>query len=141
MVTLEQIRLLESKIVKAIAVVNQLNEENVRLKRRNEELEELAERLRDEKSRVEAGIVSALERLNQFEDAIERSLSSVKQAETGFPPEARPPVSSEAPEPPAAPPAAAQPVPDQGPALSVPSTYMVDEEEPEEIDGEELDIF
>lgn len=143
MVTLEQIRLLESKIVKAIEVLNRLNEENVRLKKRNEELEELAERLKDEKSRVEAGIVSALERLNQFEDAIERSLSPVKQAETPFPP--APP---EAPRrsPPVPPPAAAQPVPDQGPALSVPSAYMVEEEEPEEIDGEEdggaeLDIF
>jgi hypothetical protein len=78
MVTLEQIKLLESRIVRAIDVVNRLTEENLRLKKRNEDLEELAERLKDEKSRVEAGIVSALDRLNQFEDAIERSLAASK---------------------------------------------------------------
>jgi hypothetical protein len=87
MVTLEQIKLLESKIVKAIGVVNQLTEENVRLKKRNDEmkerngeLEELVERLKDERTKVEAGIVSALDRLNQFEDVIERSLAATKPA-------------------------------------------------------------
>jgi hypothetical protein len=80
MVTLEQIKLLESKITRAIDIVTRLNEENLRLKKRNEELEELAEKLKSEKTRIEEGIVSALDRLNQFEDAIERSLDSVKGA-------------------------------------------------------------
>jgi hypothetical protein len=80
MVTLEQIKLLESKITRAIDVVTRLNEENLRLKRRSGELEELVEKLKNEKTRIEEGIVSALDRLNQFEDAIERSLDSVKGA-------------------------------------------------------------
>jgi hypothetical protein len=80
MVTLEQIKLLESKITRVIDVVTRLNEENARLKKRNGELEELAEKLKGEKTRIEEGIVSALDRLNQFEDVIERSLDSVKNA-------------------------------------------------------------
>lgn len=147
MVTLEQIKLLESKIVKAIDLVNGLTEENIRLRQRNDELEDLAGRLRDEKLRVEAGIVSALERLNQFEDAIERSLSvSLKpaRAETPVPHhhpetlraarEETPPVRAEAPPAVEAPPS----------APPMPSAYTVDEAETveeaelvEEIDGED----
>jgi uncharacterized phage infection (PIP) family protein YhgE len=160
MVTLEQIKLLESKIIRAIDIVNRLSEENVRIKKRNEELEELAERLKDEKSRVEAGIVSALDRLNQFEDAIERSLAAPK-------PVASPPPSPHAVPGPAVPPAQNAPpqpaavvrspeVPAQNTAArpaetphtdGFPSAYTVDEaEEPEELEsaeqGEaELDIF
>ncbi|MDR2482252.1 MAG: hypothetical protein LBD08_01320 [Treponema sp.] len=137
MVTLEQIKLLESKIIKAINLVNRLAEENIQLKQRNNELEELAGRLRDEKMRVEAGIVSALERLNQFEDAIERSLSvSAKpaRAETALPgaPQAarqeKPPAHEEAP-----PAVEAQPS-----SPPMPSAYTVDEEETaDETDGED----
>ncbi|MDR2470842.1 MAG: cell division protein ZapB [Treponema sp.] len=79
MVTLEQIKLLESKIGRAVDFVNRALEENARLKKQNEELGEAIAALRDEKSRVEEGIVSALGRLNQFEDAIERGLSAVGQ--------------------------------------------------------------
>ena len=78
MVTLEQIKLLESKISKAINFVAQLTDENNELKKQNEELEETIEALKEEKTRVQEGIVSALGKLNQFEDAIERSISSVK---------------------------------------------------------------
>ena len=78
MVTLEQIKLLESKISRAINFVIQVTEENDQIKKRNIELERTIEKLREEKTRVEEGIVSALGKLNQFEDTIERSLSSVK---------------------------------------------------------------
>ena len=78
MVTLEQIKLLEAKITRAINFVNQVTEENNQLKKRNDELEGIITALREEKTRVEEGIVSALGKLNQFEDAIEKSLSSVK---------------------------------------------------------------
>jgi uncharacterized phage infection (PIP) family protein YhgE len=167
MVTLEQIKLLESKIVKAIGVVNQLTEENVRLKKRNDEmkerngeLEELVERLKDEKSKVEAGIVSALDRLNQFEDAIERSLAATKVA---APPEASSivahtvvespfpaaPVNVETPLPAAAAPVAAAAQPPAAHAEDgLPSAYTVDEIEMEveeldnaDSDEAELDIF
>jgi uncharacterized phage infection (PIP) family protein YhgE len=155
MVTLEQIKLLESKIIKAIDIVNRLNEEKSRLKKRNEELEALVEGLKDEKSRVEEGIISALDRLNQFEDTIERSISAVKTAKPAVP--AQPAAPTAQPQPfaaqPAAQPAPARPAvpPQPVPASEVPSAYTVDEEEEEEIseideeiseDGEaELDIF
>jgi len=90
MVTLEQIRLLESKIGRAIEFVARLTEEKARLVQQNEELEEknraeretitalreTIETLKEEKSRVEEGIASALGKLDQFEDAIERTLKS-----------------------------------------------------------------
>lgn len=85
MVTLEQIKLLESKISRAINFVADVTEENSRLKKRNDELEAengefkaALEKLKEEKTRVDEGIISALGTLNQFEDAIERSLSVVK---------------------------------------------------------------
>ena len=78
MITLDQIKLLETKITKAINFVAQLTDENNELKKRNAELEETVASLKDEKTRVQEGIVSALGKLNQFEDAIERSLSAVK---------------------------------------------------------------
>jgi FtsZ-binding cell division protein ZapB len=147
MITLEQIKLLESKIVRAIEFVNQVTEENSRLKKRNEELGEAIARLKDEKIKVEEGIVSALGRLNQFEDAIERSLSAVKGGT-----KAAGPASSVSPANPPAPPRTAAPQPSvqeiQSPAQSypaVPSAYTVDENEEsaeEEDSGEaELDIF
>jgi len=81
MVTLEQIRLLESKISRAIEFVARLTEEKARLMQQNEELRETItalretiEALKEEKNRVEEGIVSALGKLNQFEDAMERTL-------------------------------------------------------------------
>jgi hypothetical protein len=165
MVTFEQIKLLESTITRAIDVVTRLSEENVRLKKRNGELEELAERLKNEKTRIEEGIVSALDRLNQFEDAIERSLDSVKgtkSPEPSPPLPARPelrvsgeqasaafrkPSGIEPPEP--APSIPAPSVPAAAPAgQTVPRVYLVDEEETESGKEEdedaseaELDIF
>jgi len=139
MVNLEQIKLLESKISRAISFVSQITEENARLKKRNEELEETVTALREETTKVEEGIVSALGKLNQFEDTIERSLSAVKA-----PPKPANGVSGinsgeriELPMRPLAPSDSA-----------LPSAYTVDEEEMEEIiketedSGEaELDIF
>ncbi|MCL1815839.1 MAG: cell division protein ZapB [Treponema sp.] len=151
MVTLEQIKLLESKITRAVNFVSHLTEENGLLKRRNEELEKAAAALREETARaeglnrrneelertvaalreettkVEEGIVSALGKLNQFEDAIERSLSAVK---TPMPAE-----------PYAKPAEPIQPAPSADSPL--PSAYMVDEETEtaENSDEAELDIF
>jgi hypothetical protein len=171
MVTLEQIKLLESKITRAIDVVTRLNEENARLKKRNGELEELAERLKNEKTRMQEEMISVLERFNLLEDAIDRSLDSLKGTKTQDLP-AQPPVRPEArvsgetrapdtfrkpaePEQPAvSPPGPAQPVPAQAgpesvrPEPAVPQAYLVDEEETENAEEEdedtgeaELDIF
>jgi hypothetical protein len=156
MVTLEQIRLLESKIARAIDFVSQVTEENARLKKRNDELGEAITRLREEKTKVEEGIVSALSKLNQFEDAIERSLSATKSAtRTAANPAPGPAAVSPSnpPSPPRPEPAPRPPVQEAAPAHpAVPSAYMVDEaEEPAEAETEaeededsgeaELDIF
>jgi uncharacterized phage infection (PIP) family protein YhgE len=154
MVTLEQVKLLESKIVRAIGFVTQVSEENSRLKKRNGELEELAARLKDEKARIEEGIISALDRLNQFEDAIERSISAVKTGVSGTAPKTQAAVS---PAPPASPapvnsapaavpvPAAASPAPAEKIAAPLPDAYTIDEdsglEEAEDSGEAELDIF
>jgi chromosome segregation ATPase len=86
MVTLEQVRLLETKVAKAIDFVRQVTEENNALKgkvdsyeRRIDELEVLIQRFKEDQGRIEDGILSALDRLNQFEDAIEKSLSPVRR--------------------------------------------------------------
>jgi hypothetical protein len=85
MVTLEQVRQLEAKIGKAIDYVNRVNGENIRLRgeldgseKRVAELEDTVQRFRDEQGRIEEGILAALERLDQFEDAINKDLSNVQ---------------------------------------------------------------
>ncbi len=79
MVSLEQVRLLETKVVKAIDFVRQLSDENALLRQKLEgyqnrigELEVLVEQFKADQSHIEAGIISALDRLNQFEDAMEQ---------------------------------------------------------------------
>ncbi|MDR1596968.1 MAG: cell division protein ZapB [Treponema sp.] len=85
MVTLEQVRQLETKIAKAIEYVDRITGENKLLRgklesslKREKELEDLVQRYKEDQSRIEEGIVAALDRLNQFEDAIGRSLSAVQ---------------------------------------------------------------
>jgi chromosome segregation ATPase len=83
MVSLEQVRLLESKVTRTVDYVKKLTEENKQLKgrldsyhRRIEELEVLIQNFKEDQSRIEDGILSALDRLNQFEDALETTLSA-----------------------------------------------------------------
>jgi predicted nuclease with TOPRIM domain len=83
MVTLEQIKLLESKVAKAIDIVTRITEENSYLKgkleayqKRIDELEVLIQRFKEDQGRIEEGIISALDRLSKFEEAVE---SAVKQ--------------------------------------------------------------
>ncbi|AEF86600.1 conserved hypothetical protein [Treponema primitia ZAS-2] len=85
MVTLEQVRQLEEKIAKAIEYVTRVTGENKLLQgkldgalKRVSELEGIVQRFKDDQNRIEEGIISALDRLNQFEDAIGKSLSSVQ---------------------------------------------------------------
>ncbi|MDR1901345.1 MAG: cell division protein ZapB [Treponema sp.] len=77
MISLEQVRLLESKIVKTLDYINQLTGENNLLKgeldscqKRVDELEGLILEFKEEQSRIEEGILSSLNKLNEFEDAI-----------------------------------------------------------------------
>jgi hypothetical protein len=166
MITLEQVKLLESKVVKAIDLVKKLSGENLSLKaqleaqeKRAAEIEGQNRRLKAEQSRIEEGILLTLEKLNQFEDAVEQSLKgkrapaagkaeagqAAEKAETGpekSGPEAGPapasPVQEEAPgesaKPAQTPPAPAEAAPESGAPVSIAP-------EPEEKEGEELDLF
>jgi hypothetical protein len=85
MVTLEQIRQLETKIGKAIDYVHRVSGENVRLRgeldgseKRIAELEAAVQRFREEQGRIEEGILAALDKLDQFEDAVNTGLSTVQ---------------------------------------------------------------
>ena len=87
MVSLEQVKLLESKVTRMIEYVKKVNEENSRLKekldsyeKRTGELEVLFQRFKEDQGRIEDGILSALNLLNQFEDAMESKLSLQKNA-------------------------------------------------------------
>ena len=100
MVDLEQIRLLESKVTRMIDHVKKVTEENISLKKsvdsyqkQIEELEVIIEHFKDDQSQIEDSILSALDRLNQFEDALEITLSREKdvpsqEAKPSYDPEA-----------------------------------------------------
>ena len=82
MVSLEQIKLLESKVTRMIDYVKKVTEENNTLKntldankKQIDQLEVLIQRFKEDQSQLEDGILSALDRLNQFEDALESTLS------------------------------------------------------------------
>jgi len=82
MVSLEQVKLLESKVTNTIEYVKKVTAENTKLKekldsyqKRIEELEVLVQQFKENQGRIEDGILSALDRLNQFEDALESKLS------------------------------------------------------------------
>jgi chromosome segregation ATPase len=140
MVTLEQVKLLEAKVAKAIGYVEKVSGENAELRgklesyqKRIDELEVLVGQFREDQGRIEDGILSALDRLNQFEDAIERSLDTKNRdkksaRETAV--KSAPP-----PKPDPAPPAAE--LPSEGGESSDPDIEV----NPDAAPGEELDIF
>jgi FtsZ-binding cell division protein ZapB len=94
MVSLEQVKLLESRVAKAIDYVDFLHAENTVLakekaglqekleanQKRIDELEVLVMRFKEDQGRIEDGIIAALDRLNQFEEAFEKSLNEKKPA-------------------------------------------------------------
>jgi hypothetical protein len=74
---------LETKVARAIEYVERVTGENALLQeklesyqKRIDELEVLVQRFKEDQGRIEDGILSALDRLNQFEDAIEKSLAA-----------------------------------------------------------------
>ena len=82
MISLEQVKLLESKVSRMIEYIKRITEENMKLKeklesyeKRTGELEVLFQRFKEDQNRIEDGILSALDLLNQFEDAVESKLS------------------------------------------------------------------
>jgi len=83
MVSLEQVKLLESRVTNIIEKYKKISAENAKLKekldsyqKRIEELEVLVQQFKENQGKIEDGILSALDRLNQFEDALESKLSS-----------------------------------------------------------------
>jgi len=84
MITLEQIRLLESKITRAIELIRVLKEENSTLRRglesaqdRMKELETLVESFKTDQKEIESVIVRTLQHLDDLEEAA----ASVKKTE------------------------------------------------------------
>jgi len=89
MISLEQVQELETKVAKAIEYVQRVNAENTALlseraglqqkleanQKRLDELELLVMRFKEDQGRIEDGIVAALDRLSQFEEAFEKSLN------------------------------------------------------------------
>ena len=83
MLSLEQVRLLETKVAQTVEYIKRLSGENASLRKkldtnqkRIDELEVLVSRFKEEQGRIEDGILSALDRLSQFENAMEKSLAS-----------------------------------------------------------------
>ncbi|MDR2865707.1 MAG: cell division protein ZapB [Spirochaetaceae bacterium] len=85
MISIGQIRLLESRVIKAIEYVDRVTEENTLLKnkldscqKRIDELEVNIQRFKEDQGKIEEGIISALDRLNQFEDDMDKGISMAK---------------------------------------------------------------
>jgi chromosome segregation ATPase len=171
MVSLEQVQLLESRVVRAIEYVGKLSADNAVLaaekaslmskldanQKRIDELEVLVMRFKDEQSRIEDGIISALDRLNQFEEAVEKSLRDKQSAgkpqsaaatqsvasqkpavSTKQPDSVKPPVEPEPPEP--------EPPEEKEVYFEIPEAAAAEAEEEIEQDGDSaeergLDIF
>jgi TolA-binding protein len=95
MINLEQVKLLEAKVAKAVEYVERLTKENVILHQKEaelqarldsnqgrvDELEVLLTRFREEQGQIEEGILAALDKLSQFEKEMEKSL---KEKPSGF---------------------------------------------------------
>ena len=76
MLNLDQVRLLENKVERAVQMIKNLHTEKDALKkeieardRRISELEKLIIVFKDDQSKIEEGIINALNQLSAFEDA------------------------------------------------------------------------
>jgi TolA-binding protein len=88
MLNLEQVKLLETKVAKTVEFVERLTGENAALRqketelqaklesyqKRIDELEIVMMQFKEDQGQIEDGILSALDRLNRFEEAIEKGL-------------------------------------------------------------------
>jgi predicted nuclease with TOPRIM domain len=96
MISLEQVQLLETRVARAIEYAQKIAGENASLvseraglqakldanQRRIDELEVLVMRFKEDQGRIEDGIIAALDRLTQFEEAFEKSLKDTPQKKT-----------------------------------------------------------
>jgi chromosome segregation ATPase len=102
MIRLEQVQLLESRVEKALGLIDRLKGENLGLRdkldgyqKRIEDLEVLIRELQSDQGRIEEGILSALSKLNRFEDSLEGQASAPSPA-PGRSAEVKPPPAPEA---------------------------------------------
>ena len=77
MLNLDQVRLLENRVEKAVGKIQSLTTENTHLRSqlsgmqaRVGELEGLVRSFKDDQGRIEEGILNALDRLSAFEDSV-----------------------------------------------------------------------
>jgi chromosome segregation ATPase len=87
MLTLDQVRSLENRVAKALGYIDRLTDENAALRerlggyeRRIKDLEVLIRDFQQDQGRIEEGILSALEKLNVFEDAVLEKAGDAAQA-------------------------------------------------------------
>jgi hypothetical protein len=88
MINLEQVKLLEKKVAKAVDYVERVTKDNAALlqkeaelqgrlefyQKRIDELEVLIMRFKEDQGQIEDGILAALDKLNRFEEAMEKTL-------------------------------------------------------------------
>jgi TolA-binding protein len=96
MINLEQVRLLEARVVKAVDFIERLTKENAALgqqvmglqdklaatQKRIDELEGLVTGFKEDQGQIEESILAALDRLSQFEKAMEKSLKDKPAGKT-----------------------------------------------------------
>lgn len=89
MLSLDQVRLLEDRVQKAVVKIQTLDTENSRLRTemdalraRTSELEGLVRAFKDDQGRIEEGILNALEKLSAFEDSISPETLKYEQIES-----------------------------------------------------------
>jgi chromosome segregation ATPase len=141
MLNLEQVKLLETKVANAIDYVQRVTGENAALRKKLEanqkridELEVLVTRFKEDQGRIEDGILAALDRLNQFEDAVEKSLAGRNKETKSSPSDKAAKPSKDGPPADKAPPAPKAPA-------EVNIADPVTEDSGEKPDNGELDIF
>jgi len=85
MISLEQVRSLESRVEKAVALIASLRMENASMRSgltaaesRVAELEGLIQDFQKDQARIEEGIVEALRKLDSFEDSVHVAVSDNK---------------------------------------------------------------
>ncbi|MBN2874507.1 MAG: cell division protein ZapB [Spirochaetales bacterium] len=88
MISLEQVRALEARVEKAVALIGSLRSENASLRTglqaaemRVAELEGLIQDFQKDQARIEEGIIEALRKLDSFEDSVHLAVANGKSAE------------------------------------------------------------
>ena len=89
MLNLDQVRLLENRVEKAVGKIQSLTSENTHLRSqlsglqtRVSELEGLVRSFKDDQGRIEEGILNALDRLSAFEDSVFHAETTTEHAHT-----------------------------------------------------------